>query len=306
MTQLYLITGFLGAGKTTFLNKIFLVFKGQRTFVIVNEFGKVGVDGDIVREKGYDVFEISEGSIFCVCKNDRFMEALSEAYKRQSQVLLVETSGLSDPAGMDEVLENMKKIYDEDFDYRGCICLIDAKNFKKVVNTAVVVPSQVKEASLVVINKIDLVGCEEINEIKKQIAELNPKCDIVLTAYAEIPPEKIKRLQPVKNLVLNHRVDIFSSSVTVRFSSAVRLCDVKKFLEKISPSVYRCKGYFCPRTRDEREGTGYYIDGVMDDIKCSEILTGNHESVLVILYNIRSKLREMVNEFCEISGSVIL
>ena len=74
--ELYLITGFLGAGKTTFLKNFARQFAGRRLRLIINEFGRVGVDGTLLRELDAALDEISNGSIFCACRLDQFEAAL--------------------------------------------------------------------------------------------------------------------------------------------------------------------------------------------------------------------------------------
>ena len=96
MTKLLLVTGFLGAGKTTFLKRLINHFSNMRLHVIVNEFGAAGVDGHLLREMQVAVDEISNGSIFCSCRWDKFEETLASALKTEPDLILVEASGLSD------------------------------------------------------------------------------------------------------------------------------------------------------------------------------------------------------------------
>ncbi len=81
MAKLYLITGFLGTGKTTFLKKFIWQFDRQKTHIIVNEYGKEGVDGQLLKELGTTLDEINNGSIFCSCRLDKFEEILENALK---------------------------------------------------------------------------------------------------------------------------------------------------------------------------------------------------------------------------------
>ena len=104
--ELYLITGFLGAGKTTFLKNFARQFAGRRLRLIINEFGRAGVDGTLLRELDAALDEISNGSIFCACRLDQFEAALEQAAADAPDVVLVEASGLADPTNVRRVWPN--------------------------------------------------------------------------------------------------------------------------------------------------------------------------------------------------------
>ena len=90
MTKLYLITGFLGAGKTTFLHQFVRLFPDRRTAIVVNEFGKQGVDGTLLEDLDIKMEEINNGSIFCACKIEQFEDALLRLQKENFDVIFVE------------------------------------------------------------------------------------------------------------------------------------------------------------------------------------------------------------------------
>ena len=130
MSRLYLITGFLGAGKTTFLKQFMKQFSSERMHIIVNEFGKEGIDGELLSELGIALDEINNGSIFCSCRLDKFENVL----------IIVEASGLSDPTNVKKILNQREKF--PGLEYMGCVCLLDARQFPKVYETAVVVKNR--------------------------------------------------------------------------------------------------------------------------------------------------------------------
>lgn len=88
MTKLYLITGFLGAGKTTFLHQFVRLFPDRRTAIVVNEFGKQGVDGTLLEDLDIKMEEINNGSIFCACKIEQFEDALLRLQKENFDVII--------------------------------------------------------------------------------------------------------------------------------------------------------------------------------------------------------------------------
>ena len=101
-TKLYLLTGFLGAGKTTFLTSVLNDLTGKKVAVIMNEFGKIGIDGPIINKEGIELVEINRGSIFCSCLQLSFVAALIEMADRDMEYVFVESSGLADPSNIGE------------------------------------------------------------------------------------------------------------------------------------------------------------------------------------------------------------
>jgi G3E family GTPase len=286
--ELYLITGFLGAGKTTFINAAAKAFPGKRIAVIVNEFGKQGVDGGLLSGKGFGVTEISNGSVFCVCRMDMFIDALAQAAQSSADALLVETSGLSNPTNIDDILRQTEKAAGTRFDYKGCICLVDAVNFEKVFATAVVVPDQVRQASLVVINKTDLADEVKVKTVKNMVRELNPDCLVCETSYAELPPELLAGLTPKPDRVLGGKQDLFTNSLTFTVMNKPGKDALIKFLGE-TKNIYRCKGYTA------LEDGYYFIDGVLEDITATPV-KDTHEPGIVLLYKTLGNMKKKVQE----------
>ncbi len=127
--KLYVLTGFLGAGKTTLLLHLLEHFADKKIGVIQNEFGRLGVDGPRLRQDGIEMVEINRGSIFCSCLKLSFVQALAELGKRDLDFLFVESSGLSDPSNILEILSAVAELGVNSLKFCGVICLIDAVNF---------------------------------------------------------------------------------------------------------------------------------------------------------------------------------
>ena len=128
-TKLYLLTGFLGAGKTTFLTNVLKDLEGKKLAVIMNEFGKVGIDGALIQKEGMELVEINRGSIFCSCLQLSFVSALIEMADRNMEYVFVESSGLADPSNIGEFLEAVEVAKGDVYDYSGAICIVDGVNF---------------------------------------------------------------------------------------------------------------------------------------------------------------------------------
>ena len=106
-TRVYLITGFLGSGKTTFLNRIIERFpKNRKLTILMNEFGEIGIDGTLVEGDDIDMMEISRGSIFCVCVKTDFIKGLYELVtKVKPDVLIIESTGVANPSDLKRDLQ---------------------------------------------------------------------------------------------------------------------------------------------------------------------------------------------------------
>jgi G3E family GTPase len=264
MSRLYLITGFLGAGKTTFLKKFILHFQDQKMHIIVNEFGKEGIDGQLLKTIGTTLDEINNGSIFCSCRLDMFEHVLEQALKNKPDVIIVEASGLSNPTNIKKILAQPGR-YD-DIEYMGSICLIDAKQFPKVYDTATVVKKQLSVSDIVLINKTDLAEPAQIEEIKHTILSHRPDIPIYLTTYGTIEDAWIDSLKTPDLLteeVLPQNKDITLRSYLITIRDSFTLYNLQKFVEMFLEDTYRVKGFV------QLEGTIYYVDCVGNIFKAT-------------------------------------
>ena len=240
--EFYLITGFLGAGKTTFLKKFIHLFKDKRIHLVINEFGKEGVDGLLVKELNAVMSEINNGSIFCACRLDKFEDELNKIKLSKPEVVIVEASGLSDPTNIRKVLDN--PAYANEFDYKGSVCLVDALRFLKVCDTARVVPKQLKVSGLALINKTDLVEEEAINEVIKKVKVINPTIVTRNTQFGDIKKEWLDELDNEIDVeeCANH-LDITLQKGTLVLNDNITEDKLKDILKIVSEDTYRIKGF---------------------------------------------------------------
>ena len=111
--QIYLISGFLGSGKTTFLKQLLEQNSNKRVGVIVNEFGNVGIDGTVLQKDGIEMVEINNGSIFCSCLKDNFVKTLVAFLELPIDILFIEASGMADPSSMKILLEQLNPLLEK-------------------------------------------------------------------------------------------------------------------------------------------------------------------------------------------------
>jgi G3E family GTPase len=189
-TQVYLITGFLGAGKTTFLNRIIERFpKDRKMTLLVNEFGEIGVDGTLVEGEDIDMMEISKGSIFCVCVKTDFIKGLYElSTSVEPDVLLIESTGVANPSDLKKDLK--LPIFNDRFVFKEQFCVIDAAHFLDAYQVYASLEKQIASSTTFIINKVDLVGTEAIEEIKKVVGQFHPDPQFFETTYANTPLDR--------------------------------------------------------------------------------------------------------------------
>ncbi|MEW6423216.1 MAG: GTP-binding protein [Bacillota bacterium] len=202
-TNVYLITGFLGSGKTTFLNRLLHQFpQDKKLMILMNEFGEIGVDGTLVAAQELDILEISKGSIFCACVKTDFIKGLFEiAQKIKPDVLLIESTGVANPSDLKKDLN--LSIFNNCFHFQEQFCIIDAAHFLDEFAAFASVEKQIASSTRFIINKIDLASPAQIAEIKSLIQKHHPCPQFYETTYADLDvtellalPEKTQQKPP--------------------------------------------------------------------------------------------------------------
>lgn len=292
MIKLYLITGFLGAGKTTFLKNFIKMFSDHRLQIIVNEFGKEGVDGQLLKDVGASLNEINNGSIFCSCRLDRFEEVLVKAIEDKPGMIVIEASGLSDPTNIKKILGQKDKF--SDIEYMGSICLVDARQFPKVYQTATVVKKQIAVSDIILLNKTDLADRDRIREIYEIIGNHRPDIPIFETEYGEIKKEwmdQIRTISGASEKAEMQQRDITLRSYVIEINPSFTLYNFQKFIEMFIEDTYRIKGFV------NLEGRTYLVDCVGNIFK-AEPYKGEASSVnkVVVLSGSGLPTRKSIKE----------
>ena len=179
------LTGYLGAGKTTLLNRILSEPHGKKFAVIVNEFGEIGIDNELIVNADEEVFEMNNGCICCTVRGDlvRIIDGLMRR-KGKFDAIIVETTGLADPAPvaqtffMDEQVGAKTKL-------DAVVTVADAKWLKDRLKDAPEAKNQIAFADVILINKTDLVTPEELRELEARIRGINPYARLHRTERAQ-------------------------------------------------------------------------------------------------------------------------
>ena len=180
------LTGYLGSGKTTLLNRILSEDHGKRYAVIVNEFGEIGIDNDLIVESDEEIYEMNNGCVCCTVRGDliRVVEGLMRRPGR-FDAIVVETTGLADPAPVAQTF-----FMDEDVraktELDAVVALVDAKHLPLRLKDSREAEDQIAFADVILLNKTDLVTEDELADVERLIRAINPTAPIHHTTRSKI------------------------------------------------------------------------------------------------------------------------
>jgi len=180
------LTGYLGAGKTTLLNRILSENHGKKYAVIVNEFGEIGIDNDLIVESDEEIYEMNNGCVCCTVRGDliRVVEGLMRRPGRFDGII-VETTGLADPVPVAQTF-----FMDDDVraktELDAVIALVDAKHLPLRLKDSREAEDQIAFADVVIVNKTDLVSPEEVARIEDIVRAINPSARIYKTTRSGV------------------------------------------------------------------------------------------------------------------------
>ena len=190
-TPVTVLTGYLGAGKTTLLNRILTEDHGKRYAVIVNEFGEIGIDNDLVVGADEEVFEMNNGCVCCTVRGD-LIRVVSGLMKRKGgfDAIVVETTGLADPGPVAQTF-----FVDEDVKAKtrldSVTTVVDAKHVLQRLADSREAVEQIAFADQIVLNKTDLVTADELATVEAAIRRLNPLAPIHKAQRSNVPLEAV-------------------------------------------------------------------------------------------------------------------
>ena len=181
-----IITGFLGSGKTTLLNHILTNQEGLKTAVLVNEFGEIGIDNELIVTTGEDMVELNNGCVCCTINND-LVEAVYKVLERQEQLdyLVVETTGLADPLPvaltfLGTELRDLTRL-------DSIVTVVDAANYSLDLFNSEAAYSQIAYGDIILLNKADLVDEADLDAIEGKIRDIKEGARILRTTRSQVP-----------------------------------------------------------------------------------------------------------------------
>ncbi|MBV6644047.1 MAG: GTP-binding protein [Cyclobacteriaceae bacterium] len=261
LKPVHIITGFLGAGKTTFLNHFIKERLPERIFVIENECGSTNVDGGLVMAGVEEVVELSAGCLCCSLA-DGLLDVLAEAHKQRDQYdrMIIETTGIADPSSIVQVfLEN--PAVEKAYELQQVICLVDADQVEEWLKEAEEALRQVAVADVLLINKIDTVSQGKLTRVLSVLNGINPQAKVFTGENGNFPISEIMSIGTVKPETVepsvtkseghqhehgennSHKITTF----TLTFPSPLDLnhlqMDLNRIVHLYRHQVYRVKGF---------------------------------------------------------------
>ena len=250
-----ILTGFLGAGKTTLLNYILRQQHGYKFAVIVNEVGKIGIDGALIEKTEDDILELSNGCICCTVRKDLVKGVQNLLKKGGFDYLLIETTGIADPGPVAQTFLNIPQLQ-QFVRLDSIITVVDAEQIEKQMGDSETAREQIAMADFLLVNKTDLVDEPHLVRIEKLARELNPHATVFRTNQSqanlkelldmnafnvdqklEVDPEFLNELRA------RHHHDILSFSF--EFERPIVIEKFELFVQELSEKekVFRSKGF---------------------------------------------------------------
>lgn len=192
MTKVDIISGFLGAGKTTFIKLLIEnVFAGEKLVLIENEFGEIGIDGGFLKDAGIEITEMNSGCICCTLVGD-FSKALRKVIEEyHPDRVLIEPSGVGKLSDVSKAIEHVKK--EADIEIEGRITIVDGKKAKMYLkNFGEFFKDQVAYANTIVVSRTQMMEDHSIEECVKMLREENKEASIISTSWDKLSKEAIE------------------------------------------------------------------------------------------------------------------
>ncbi len=294
MIKLFLLSGFLGAGKTTFLKSLLEHFPDKKIGIIMNEFGRVSIDGPILESDELTMIELNRGSIFCSCLKLSFIRALVEMAAYDLNYVFVESSGLADPSNIAEILEVVEVESPEVYDYAGTICIVDALHFMEQISDLITLKRQIECADIAILNKVDRVSEEALLEVESVIVSIQPKIRMMRSSYFNLDFSFIEK--GIDQVFVPELRDSYNTednkpkTIMLSYQEPVPQGNLIRFLETVSASAYRIKGFV-----ETLEGR-FQVDVVSRTIDFAETEKMLEASTLVFLSKVGPQIIRVVDQ----------
>ncbi|GAA1495359.1 CobW family GTP-binding protein [Paeniglutamicibacter kerguelensis] len=288
------ITGFLGSGKTTLVNRLLQQKEGLRVGVVVNEFGELPIDGSLIsRSEGMDIVELANGCVCCASRGDLegALSALASSGKPLDHILL-ESSGLADPGPVIERL--VSPPLSDALHLQQTVTLVDAANFDRNLEHAEAAYNQITHADLLVLNKTDLVSPQEVEQIRAGLELLNPSAPVLVAVRASLDladllayPPRMEAAESSPSLRGEHvpHAAHGRSMTSISLTSELTLDEDKfrSWLGGLPPTVIRVKGIVKVfRAGESRDLIVHVVSGLITLEDATEIGVDGQRGVVVI------------------------
>lgn len=274
MVPFYLVTGFLGSGKTTFLKNVLDKYSvSNRIVIIQNEFASSGIDGKklAITAHPFKLVEINNGSVFCVCLLGTFIHTLEKLMEDYSpDMIFIEASGLADPVNIIELFQ--KESIRHRIQLAHIFCIVDALNFERGLKSLPGFRHQIMVADTIIINKTDLVE-EKLSELHVPLKALNPFAEIIETSFSNADLDKYifqkpanhKAAEELKGIETNGKPNI--NACVLKSHDRFTKDELFKSINELMKSSPRIKGFV-----NMKDGKITAIQTVFNHIEMKEIM----------------------------------
>lgn len=262
-----LLSGFLGSGKTTLLNQILNQNHGIRYAVIVNEFGQIGLD-DQMLEGTQDFVKMDNGCLCCVL-SEELVDTITELYKRDDyDAVVLETTGVADPLPI--AWPFLRPEFNGSYRFAGIVCVVDCLNFFKMKDQASEVTLQIERADFVYLSKTDLVDEEQKSRVIQAVQGLNAHAKIVDQNDPQALELMIDHDHELNLKALQNQHHTHYQSLSHSFKDQViQLEQVEDFFEGLPQTVFRAKAIF--QTADQKFYAIHAVCGRIDFYELKEV-----------------------------------
>ncbi len=250
-----ILTGFLGAGKTTLLNYILKEQSDYKFAIIVNEIGKIGIDGQLVENQKDELLEMSNGCVCCTVRKDLVKGIQGLLKKGGFDYILIETTGIADPGPVAQTFTNIPALQ-KFVRLDSIITVVDAEQIFTQMKNEETAREQIVMADYLLLNKVDLVDEAQLAKVEAEFAKLNPEAQIFRTDHSRVNLKELLDMHVfdleqklavdpkfLDELSTRHHHDITSHSFT--FDAPFNVDRLQQWIEDLSKTekVYRSKGF---------------------------------------------------------------
>ncbi|MZQ97490.1 MAG: GTP-binding protein [Acidaminobacter sp.] len=274
--ELILISGFLGAGKTTCLQRLIDKYQDKRLGLLINEFGRIGIDGKLIKVRGAEILELNNGSIFCSCLKGSFIEGLIDFSELPIDMLIIECSGLADPSEIGTLLSSLTHKLKRPFCLSHSICVVDGLLYEKQVSVLTAIAKQICSANLIMINKKDLIDTDTLAQITTEISRLNPGARIVPTDHCNVDT-LVSGMLPILDIASENTPERRPGTFILKFPDNVKIEELNHFLVRAAEECYRIKGFV------HTQSGWMKIDAISEHVEIISCDIEKSESQLVLI-----------------------
>ncbi len=235
------VTGFLGSGKTTFIQRLVEKYSAKKLVYLVNEFSPKDVDGGRLSLPEDELVKIPGGSIFCKCLTGQFIKVLRQISEMAVDGVVIEASGIANPRVAGDMFKETK--LDEVFAIRSIVAIVDPRSFQKLCRTLPNIKEQISAATQIIVNKTDKFSPEKVAETVESVRKFNSAATIVETEFCAADIDVFRELGAIGSGGEYAKCkDPNFCQVTINVADMMALKELKRKLELLGDDLYRVKG----------------------------------------------------------------